>query len=97
MIISILGRKKIFCGCQFHIKEGFFYNPNIDPLILFHYKRKSRDWYDVDYWSNILDIDIIEEKKKQGNMSLIKLKKNAIETLEKLKNLDKRIFSCQCS
>ena len=59
---------------------------------LFNYKRKSKDWYDVDYWSNVLDIDIIEEKKKQENMSLIKLKKNAIETLEKLKDLDKSLF-----
>ncbi len=59
---------------------------------LFNFKKKSKDWYDVDYWSNVLDIDIIQEKMKQENMSLIKLKKNAIETLEKLKGLDKSLF-----
>ena len=28
---------------------------------LFRYKKKTKDWYDVDYWSNILDINIIQE------------------------------------
>jgi len=40
---------------------------------LFNYKKKTKDWYDIVYWSNLLDIDIIHEKKKSENMSLIKL------------------------
>ena len=53
---------------------------------LFHYKKNTKDWYDLDYWTNILDIDITKEKKKKEIMDKIKLKKDVVSTLEKLKN-----------
>ena len=59
---------------------------------LFNYKKKSKDWYDVVYWSNILDIDIIKEKKKEENMLLISLKEGSLEILSKLKSLNKKLF-----
>jgi len=59
---------------------------------LFHYKKKSKDWYDVDYWSNMLGIDIIQEKKRDENMSLIKIKKGAENTLLKLREEGKKLF-----
>ena len=59
---------------------------------LFNYKKGSKDWYDVNYWSNILDIDIIEEKKKQENMSLIRMHQGSVEVLENLNRLKKKLF-----
>ena len=59
---------------------------------LFNYKKKSKEWYDVNYWSNILDIDIIKEKKRAENMSLIKMYPGSIKILEKLNYHKKRIF-----
>ncbi|MFL2568976.1 MAG: HAD family hydrolase [Gammaproteobacteria bacterium] len=59
---------------------------------LFNYKKKTKDWYDVIYWSNLLDIDIIHEKKKSENMSLIKLLEGSLDILERLSNLDKKLF-----
>ena len=59
---------------------------------LFNFKKKSKDWYDVVYWSNILDIDIVQEKKKKENMTLISIKQGSLEVLSKLKNLNKKLF-----
>jgi len=59
---------------------------------LFHYKKNTKDWYDLDYWTNILDIDITKEKKKKENMDKIKLKKNVIATLENLKKKNKKLY-----
>ena len=59
---------------------------------LFNYKKKTKDWYDVIYWSNLLDIDIIHEKKKSENMSLIKLHEGSLDILERLSNLNKKLF-----
>ena len=59
---------------------------------LFNYKKKTKDWYDVIYWSNLLDIDIIHEKKKSENMSLIKLLEGSLDILERLSNLNKKLF-----
>ena len=59
---------------------------------LFNYKKKTKDWYDVVYWSNLLDIDIIHEKKKSENMSLIKLHEGSLDVLERLRNLNKKLF-----
>jgi putative hydrolase of the HAD superfamily len=59
---------------------------------LFNYKKKTKDWYDVVYWSNLLDIDIIHEKKKMENMSLIKLHEGSLDVLERLRNLNKKLF-----
>ena len=59
---------------------------------LFNYKKKTIDWYDIVYWSNLLDIDIIHEKKKSENMSLIKLHEGSLDVLERLRNLNKKLF-----
>ena len=59
---------------------------------LFNYKKKTKDWYDIVYWSNLLDIDIIHEKKKSENMSLIKLHEGSLNVLERLNNLNKKLF-----
>ena len=32
---------------------------------IFNYKKNSKDWYDLDYWSNMLDIDIEKQKKQK--------------------------------
>jgi len=53
---------------------------------IFNYKRKSKDWYDIDYWSNILNIDIAEEKKKSENMERMSVIKGSLDTLKKLKD-----------
>ena len=58
---------------------------------LFNYKKKTKDWYDIVYWSNLLDIDIIHEKKKSENMSLIKLHEGSLNVLERLNNLNKKL------
>ena len=57
---------------------------------LFNYKRGCKDWYDLDYWSNMLNIDIEQEKLSSDMIDRIKLKDGAIEFLEnyhKNKNL----------
>ena len=57
---------------------------------LFNYKRGCKDWYDLDYWSNMLKIDIEQEKLSSNMIDRIKLKDGAIEFLEnyhKNKNL----------
>ena len=59
---------------------------------LFNYKKNTKDWYDLDYWTNILDIDVTKEKKKKETMKKIKLKKNVIATLEDLKNKNKKLY-----
>ena len=59
---------------------------------LFNYKRKTKDWYDIDYWSNMLSIDIKKEKEKSENMKKISLIKGAIEILDKIKNINKDLF-----
>ena len=59
---------------------------------LFHYKKKTKDWYDIVYWSNILGIDIAKEKEKKENMDKISLKEGSLEILELLKQQDKKLF-----
>ena len=59
---------------------------------LFHYKKGSRDWYDLDYWSNMLDIDIEKQKKAKESFEKIKLYEGSISCLEKLKGKMKMIL-----
>ena len=59
---------------------------------LFHYKKKTKDWYDITYWSNILNIDIAKEKEKKINMDKISLKDGSLDTLDKLKTQGKKLF-----
>lgn len=59
---------------------------------LFHYKKGSRDWYDLDYWSNILGIDIVKEKKSELSVSKIKIKDGVIDVLIELKNRGMKLF-----
>ncbi|MBT3549436.1 MAG: HAD-IA family hydrolase [Gammaproteobacteria bacterium] len=59
---------------------------------LFHYKKKTREWYDIIYWSNILGIDIAKEKLKKENMDRIKLIKGSIKTLNDIKKSGRKLF-----
>ena len=59
---------------------------------LFYYKKKTKDWYDIAYWSNILDIDIAKEKEKETNMDRISLKDGSLDILDKLKSQGKELF-----
>ena len=59
---------------------------------LFHYKKGSRDWYDLDYWSNMLDIDIEKQKKAKESFEKIRLYEGSISCLEKLKGKMKMIL-----
>ena len=59
---------------------------------LFYYKKKTKDWYDITYWSNILDIDIAKEKEKETNMDRICLKDGSLDILDKLKSKGKELF-----
>ena len=59
---------------------------------IFNFKKNSKDWYDLDYWSNMLDIDIEEEKKAKESYEKIKLYSGSIPCLEKLKNKMKMIL-----
>tara|TARA_Y100000768_G_scaffold352301_1_gene303801 strand:- start:9919 stop:10596 length:678 start_codon:yes stop_codon:yes gene_type:complete len=52
---------------------------------IFNYKKNSKDWYDLDYWSNMLGIDIEAEKKSEESLSKIKLYDNVTDTLSELK------------
>ena len=40
---------------------------------IFNYKKNTKDWYDVDYWSNMLDIDIEAQKRSEQSFSKISL------------------------
>ena len=69
---------------------------NIDQAIkithsLFHYKKGYKDWYDLDYWSNMLGLDIEQEKLSANMIDKIKLKKGAIDFLEKY-HKEKNLF-----
>ena len=49
---------------------------------LFNYKKGSKDWYDLDYWSNMLGLDIEQEKLSRDMLDRIQLKEGAIDFLE---------------
>ena len=49
---------------------------------LFNYKKGSKDWYDLDYWSNMLGIDIEQEKLSKDMLDRIQLKEGALAFLE---------------
>ena len=53
---------------------------------IFNYKKNTKDWYDVDYWSNMLNIDIEAEKRSEKSFSRISLYDGVIDTLNALKN-----------
>ena len=50
---------------------------------LFNYKKGNKDWYDLDYWSNMLGINVEQEKLSSEMIERIKLKKGAVDFLEK--------------
>ena len=83
---------------QEHIPTRFaeLKSMNIDQAIkithsLFHYKKGYKDWYDLDYWSNMLGLDIEQEKLSANMIDKIKLKKGAIDFLEKY-HKEKNLF-----
>ena len=59
---------------------------------IFNYKKNTKDWYDVDYWSNMLDIDIEAQKRSEKSFSRISLYDGVIDTLNALKNKTKIIL-----
>ena len=59
---------------------------------IFNYKKNTKDWYDVDYWSNMLDIDIEAQKRSEKSFSRISLYDGVIDTLSVLKNKTKLIL-----
>jgi len=59
---------------------------------IFNYKKNTKDWYDVDYWSNMLDIDIEAQKRSEKSFSRISLYDGVIDTLSVLKNKTKMIL-----
>ena len=59
---------------------------------IFNYKKNTKDWYDVDYWSNMLDIDIEAQKRSERSFNKISLYDGVIENLNKLKNKSKIIL-----
>ena len=59
---------------------------------IFNYKKNTKDWYDVDYWSNMLDIDIEAQKRSEKSFSRISLYDGVIDTLNVLKNKTKMIL-----
>ena len=59
---------------------------------IFNYKKNTKDWYDVDYWSNMLDIDIEAQKRSEKSFSRISLYDGVIDTLSVLNNKTKTIL-----
>ena len=59
---------------------------------IFNYKKNTKDWYDVDYWSNMLNIDIEAQKRSEKSFSRISLYDGVIDTLSVLKNKTKTIL-----
>jgi putative hydrolase of the HAD superfamily len=59
---------------------------------IFNYKKNTKDWYDVDYWSNMLSIDIEAQKRSEKSFSKISLYDGVIDTLSALKNKTKMIL-----
>lgn len=59
---------------------------------IFNYKKNTKDWYDVDYWSNMLDIDIEAQKRSEKSFSRISLYDGVIDTLSVLKDKTKMIL-----
>jgi len=59
---------------------------------IFNYKKNTKDWYDVDYWSNMLNIDIEAQKRSEKSFSRISLYDGVIDTLSILKNKTKMIL-----
>jgi len=53
---------------------------------IFNYKKNTKEWYDVDYWSNMLNVDIEAEKRSSISFDRIQLYEGVTETLNKLKN-----------
>ena len=58
---------------------------------LFNFKKGNKDWYDLDYWSNMLGLDVEKEKLSDDMINRIKLKKGAIKFLDKYHN-DKNLY-----
>ena len=53
---------------------------------IFNYKKNTKDWYDVDYWSNMLNVDIEAEKRSSISFDRIQLYEGVRKTLNKLKD-----------
>ena len=58
---------------------------------IFNYKKNTMDWYDLDYWSNMLGIDIEEQKRLPESYDKIKLYDGVFDILRKIKK-DRKII-----
>jgi len=58
---------------------------------IFNYKKNTMDWYDLDYWSNMLNIDIEEQKRLPESYDKIKLYDGVFDILKKIKK-DRKII-----
>ena len=58
---------------------------------IFNYKKNTMDWYDLDYWSNMLDIDIEQQKRLPESYDKIKLYDGVFDILRKIKK-DRKII-----
>tara|TARA_B100000949_G_scaffold230528_1_gene241181 strand:+ start:1041 stop:1685 length:645 start_codon:yes stop_codon:yes gene_type:complete len=57
---------------------------------IFNYKKKTMDWYDINYWSNMLSFDV--NKEKENNMERIALINGSKNFLEDLIRHDKNLY-----
>ena len=80
-IPAVLADKK---GCSFEDAKRL-------AVQIFNYKKNTMDWYDLDYWSNMLGIDIEEQKRLPESYDKIKLYDGAFDILKKVKK-DRKII-----
>jgi len=80
-IPAALAKKR---GCSFEDAKRL-------AVQIFNYKKNTMDWYDLDYWSNMLDIDIEEQKRLPESYDKIKLYDGVFDILKKIKK-DRKII-----
>lgn len=81
-IPAVLADKK---GCSFEDAKRL-------AVQIFNYKKNTMDWYDLDYWSNMLGIDIEEQKRLPESYDKIKLYDGVFDILRKIKKNRKIIL-----
>ena len=80
-IPAALAKKR---GCSFEDAKRL-------AVQIFNYKKNTMDWYDLDYWSNMLGIDIEEQKRLPESYDKIKLYDGVFDILRKIKK-DRKII-----
>ena len=80
-IPAALAKKR---GCSFEDAKRL-------AVQIFNFKKNTMDWYDLDYWSNMLGIDIEEQKRLPESYDKIKLYDGVFDILRKIKK-DRKII-----